>query len=101
MNVLTNIREPSNILNLVLIKKQVNDCHQRIEAGLIESAGELLQKIFQTAADTTLEKKSNKNNSKKVKRNPKKWFDKDCIRLKSLANKAANLKHNQPWNNNS
>ena len=33
-------------------------------------------------------------------KNSKKWFDKDCIRLKSLARKAANLKHKHPWNNN-
>ena len=52
----------------------INACKQRIEAGLIESSGEIIQKIFHEAADLSLEKKVVKDNfskkrSKKVKRN--------------------------------
>ena len=39
-----------------------NNCKQRIEAGLIESEGELLQKSFQEAADISLDIKQVKDN---------------------------------------
>ena len=66
---------------------------------MIESSGELLQTILQETAVLSLVKKEAKNISNKLKKSPKKWFDKDCIKLKSLANKAAISKHKQPWNN--
>ena len=37
---------------------------------------------------------------RRFKKSQKKWFDKDCTRLKYLANKTAILKHKNPWNNN-
>ena len=38
-------------LNSQKVKAIIDNCKQRIEAGLIESSGELLQKILQEAAD--------------------------------------------------
>ena len=87
-------------LNSEKIKSIINNCKQRIEAGVIESSGELLHKILQEAADLSLVKKEAKNISNKLKKSPPKWFDRDCIKLKSLANKAAISKHKQPWNKN-
>ena len=89
-----------NALKSVKINPIINNCRQRIEAGLIESAGELLQKIFLEAADLSLEKKLTRNNlsKKRKQKKHKKWFDKECVKLKSVVKKAANLKHNQPWN---
>ena len=83
-------------LNSQKVKAIIDNCKQRIEAGLIESSGELLQKMLQKAAD--LSKKKTRNISNKLKKNLKKWFDKDCIKLRSLANKTAISKHKQPWN---
>ena len=89
-------------LNSDKIKSIINNCRQRIEAGVIESSGELLQTILQEAADLSLVKKEAKSIPTKLKKrpmkSPKKWFDKDCIKLKSLTNKAAISKHKQPWN---
>ena len=39
----------------------ITSCNHRIEAGLIESSGELLQQIFHEAAEISLQKKENKN----------------------------------------
>ena len=80
------------------IKCMIQDCEQRIEAGLIESSGQLIQKIFEEAANLSLEKKKSFEQSqrKKGKKTKKKWFDQDCIKLKQQANKAAILKHRNP-----
>ena len=80
----------------------INACKQRIEAGLIESSGEIILKIFHEAADLSLEKKVVKDNfsKKRSKKSQKKWVDKECIKLKELANKTAILKQKNPWNNN-
>ena len=84
-------------LNSDKIKSIINNCRQRIEAGVIEYSGELLQTILQEAADLSLVKKEAKSIPTKLKKrpmkSPKKWFDKDCIKLKSLTNK-----HKQPCN---
>ena len=87
-------------LNSEKIKTIINNCKQRLEAGVIESSGELLQKILQEAAELSLVKKEAKNISNKLKKSPKKWFDRDGIKLKSLANNAVISKHKQPWNKN-
>ena len=57
-------------LNSEKIKTIINNCKQRIEAGVIESSGELLQKILQEAADLSLVKKEAKNISNKLKKSP-------------------------------
>ena len=54
--------------------------------------------MLQEAADLSLIKKKTRNISNKLKKNPKKWFDKDCIKLRPLSNKTAISKHKQPWN---
>ena len=87
-------------LNSEKIKTIINNCKQRLEAGVIESSGELLQNILQEAADLSLVKKEAKHISNKLKKSPKKWFDRDCIKLQSLANKAVISKHKQTWNKN-
>ena len=50
--------------NNTIIKNKIYNCRQRIEAGLIESTGELIQIIFKEAADLSLEKK--RQNTKKA-----------------------------------
>ena len=89
-----------NALTSIQLNETINNCRQRIEAGLIESAGKSLQKIFQEAANLSLEIKTSRKRSsrKQSSKKQKKWFDKDCIKLKSLVNKVSNSKHKQPWN---
>ena len=90
-----------NALNSLDIDNLLDNCSQHIEAGLIESSGVLLQKIFQKSADMTLEsKKPNVNiqGSKRRKKTLKKWFDGDCTRLKAFTNKMAKLKNTNPSN---
>ena len=87
--------------NLDEIKNLMNDCSQRIEAGLTESSGELLQEIFKKAAEISLTKKitATRSPKSKEKSKQKKWFDQECLELKMKSNKLANLKHSSPWNN--
>ena len=58
-------------LNSQKVKAIIDNCKQRIEAGLIESSGELLQKMLQEAADLSLIKKLEifQINSRKIQRN--------------------------------
>ena len=97
---------PHKFINALLSNTtlaSIEECNQRVEAGLIESSGKLLQEIFQKAADESLELKpetkrrpsKNKNKNKKQKR----WFDKDCADMKALAKRIANLKHRNPHDN--
>ena len=52
-------------------------------------------------AELSLEKKEIKTKlSRRSHKNQNKWFDNDCIRLKYLAKKGANVKHKHPGNNN-
>ena len=65
-------------LNSYDIDQLLENCSQRIDAGLIESSGILLQNIFQKAADVTLESKNPKNKNSRTKhrkKSLKKWFD--------------------------
>ena len=48
-------------LSSTTVMNMIKNCKQRIEAGLIESAGKIIQKIFHEAADLSLEKKEIKN----------------------------------------
>ena len=43
-------------LSSTTVTNMIKNCKQRIEAGLIESSGKIIQKIFHEAADLSLEK---------------------------------------------
>ena len=82
------------------VTNTIKHCKQRIEAGLIESSGKMIQKIIHEAADLSLKEVTNYLSKRRFKKSQKKWFDKDCIKFKYLASKTAILKHRNPWNNN-
>ena len=84
-------------LSSTTVTNMVKNCKQRIE-----TSGKVIQNIFHEAVDLSLGKKEVNNylSKRRFKKSQKKWFDKDCIRLKYLANKTAILKHKNPWNNN-
>ena len=87
-------------LNRDEIRNLMDECSQRIQAGLTESSGVLLQEIFQKAADISLKKKIPDLKPKtKEKSKQRKWFDRECLELKMKSQKLANLKHSSPWNN--
>ena len=69
--------------NIMADKGLIDEISQRIEAGLIESTGEMMQKLYFNAALKTLKQKNVKipNNLKKSKKQYKKWFDNECIDL--------------------
>ena len=54
----TSPQKYSDALNTEESGALIEECKQRIQAGLIESSGSLLQKIFLKAADSSLEKKA-------------------------------------------
>ena len=84
-----------NILeNQVLI----NEILQRIEAGLIDSTGEMIQRLYFEAALKTFKQrgKNTSNNWKKRKKNNKKWFDSECNTLKHEVRNLGKKKHEIP-----
>ena len=70
---------------------------QRIEAGLITSSGEKIQKLYTEAAKSVFGEKAEKSD-KKLK-NSKKWFDKECHNLKQQTRKIGKEKHGDTQNN--
>ena len=52
-----------------------------LDAGLIKSSSSKIQEIFQTAAKACLNPTNKKSGGDKRKK--KKWFDKDCMTMKS------------------
>ena len=70
--------------NLLQDQHEIDEIAQRIEAGLIESTGEMIQKLFYNAALQTFKQKILKTQKdwKKKKKNGKKWFDTECNDLK-------------------
>ena len=79
----------------------LDPCSQVLKSKTLQ----LLQKIFQTAADDSLEIKpplsgsQNKSKGKRAKKkHPKKWFDEECHEMKSTTRKVSNLKHHNPNN---
>ena len=72
------------VKNLLVDQQEINEISQRIEAGLIESTGEMIQKSFSSAAFKTFEQRNLKAQKdwKKRKKNCKKWFDTECNNLK-------------------
>ena len=63
-------------LNSDKVKLSIIHCTRLLEAGLIESSGQMMQKIFREAAKIALHPKSTKQRINKNK-HPKKWFDLD------------------------
>ena len=70
--------------NLLANQNVINEICQRIEAGLIERSGEMVQELFLNAALNTLEQKNlNKQKHRMNKRKiTKKWFDNECNDLR-------------------
>ena len=66
-------------LNSDKVKLSIIHCTQLLKADLIESSGQMIQKIFREAAKIALHSKSNKQRINKNK-HTKKWFDLDCIK---------------------
>ena len=77
---------------------EIEEISQRIEAGLINSTGDKLQKLLVYAAKSSLDKRSINKTWKKRKKS-KKWFDKECQELKYEASKIARKKHENPKEN--
>ena len=61
----------------------IKEISQRIEAGIIDSAGELIQKLFIEAAKSCLGQKNHPPRKRKQK--SKKWFDSECNNLKKTS----------------
>ena len=74
---------------------EIAEIEQRIEAGLVTSSGEKIQKLFLNSAkkafDKTAEKVKNRKNSKK-------WFNKTCSVLKTEVRRLGRQKYKQPLN---
>ena len=79
--------------------KEFQEIHQRIDAGLVHSAGEQIQQLFIQTARATLQGKTKKisKNWKKRKKS-KKWFDSDCKILQNEVRKFGKRKHSLPHN---
>ena len=73
----------------------IDEIKQRLEAGLVDSSGKMLQDLFIKAADNILEKKKI---PKKGVNGSKKWFDGDCNSLKKGTRKIGREKRNDPSN---
>ena len=74
---------------------EIFEIKQRLDAGLIESSGKLIQELFIKAASEILEKKKI---SKKVQNNSKKWFDRECNTQKRETRKIGREKNKNPSN---
>ena len=81
---------------LDLSHEVIGEIRQRLDAGLIDSSGKLLQELFIVAAANTLEKK--KSSKKNTNNATKKWFDRDCNKLKKETRKLGREKNNDPSN---
>ena len=77
--------------------EEIEEINQRIDAGLVHSAGEQIQQLFIKTAKTTLQQK-NKNVSKnwKKRKKSKKWFDSDCKMLQGEVRKFGRNKLSSP-----
>ena len=79
---------------------EIYDITQRIEAGLIHSAGEKIQKLYTNAAISTMELKSKHKKTENIRRKKsKKWFDKECVKLKKSIHKLGREKLKHPEKN--
>ena len=72
----------------------INEISQRIEAGIIDRSGELIQKLFIDAAKSCLSQK--KHPPRRRKQKSKKWFDSECNNLKKQARQIGGEKHKKP-----
>ena len=76
---------------------EIEDISQRIDAGLISSTGEKIQKLFIDAAHNTFGKKrSNSRKNWKKRKKSKKWFDEECEAMKREVRKAGKEKFLNP-----
>ena len=76
----------------------IDNITQRIEAGLIDSTGEKIQKLFLDAAKASLESKKIFDKNWKKNKKSKKWFDKECNDLKRDVRYAGKQKYLNPQN---
>ena len=72
----------------------IEEISQRIEAGIINRSGELIQKLFIDAAKSSLSQKSAPIRKKRQK--SKKWFDGECNNLKKQVRQIGRDKHKKP-----
>ena len=81
-------------------KDEINEINQRIEAGLVNSSGEMIQALYQNAAKSAGQLKVNpKIRSKNRETKPSKlWFDQKCNSLKKEVRKMGRHKHKDPTN---
>ena len=86
------------IKNILANQNEIDEISQRIEAGLIESTGEMIQQLFYNAAINAFKPKNAKSQKdwKKKKKSNKKWFDKECNDLKKNVRNLGRKKYNKP-----
>ena len=89
---------------LLKAENELNEINQRIDAGLINSTGKLIQDLFQKAAYSSNPQinqniSTSKNTTiKKPKRYSKLWFDVDCNKMKLEVRKVGREKQRNPAN---
>ena len=90
--------------NLGNSEETIREIKQRIEAGLINSTGDKIQKLFTDTATKTLKQKRikprppTKNQKNNTSKNYQKWFDKDCHNLKQEVRNLGRDKGKDPQN---
>ena len=82
------------------VRKLAEECHQYIDAGLVEQASEKLIAMYIETAKLSLETKPKKkktyNSAFKHKKKWKKWFDEECRLQKNITRRLAIMKHKHP-----
>ena len=79
--------------------KEIEEINQRLDAGLIHSTGELIQKLFINTAKSTYQEKSMRDEKKwKTRKKSKKWYDNECKSLKQEVRKIGQEKLISPSN---
>ena len=88
--------------NLENEEVKIADIEQRLEAGLVGSAGKNLAELFCQAASKVFDKPNpggkNIGISRNGKQNNKKWFDTECKQLKQEVRKLGRGKGKDPQN---
>ena len=86
------------INNFKVKEREIDEISQRVEAGLIESTGQKIQKLYFDVAKNTLEQTGTNKNWKKRKKT-KKWYDGECCKLKKVARAIGRESHKKPHEN--
>ena len=84
------------------VKTLIDEAHQLLDAGLVESSGNKIQEIFEKVATFSLKSKistNQKNSTKKHSKSKKKWYDNECKKLKNKTRNLANWKNKKPHDN--